>query len=159
MKISSLVLGVILAFSLTGCVKLYKNVKTDEHAKYQMLTKGDDFSWNDSYYVNIYDYSKGCSDIVELGLISAGFGSETKVAKIPVEIPLYFKVTFIKNIGRNQYFDITSFVLTPEQGKNYVVEYERNDGKGKYYVYMKNGDKVMDIPSSRIKDFSIKDCK
>lgn len=159
MKKSLLLIGiVIMSFMLSGCVKLYKDVKTDEHATYQMHTKGEDFSWNDSYYVNIYDYSKGCNDIVELGIISAGFGSETKIAKLPVEVPLYFKVTFIKTIGRNQYFDITSFILTPEKNKNYVVEYERNDGNGKYYVFMKNGEKAMDIPSSRIKDFSSKDC-
>lgn len=163
MKKTSLLLGVVLALSLTGCVKLYKDVKSDEFATYQMNTKGEPFYWNDSYYVTIYDFSNGCNDLDELGLISAGFGSSSDVVKLPIGRPLLFKVTYLMNKGNNQFRDNTNFILTPENGKHYIVEYEKKevDGDviGQYYVYMKNGEKVLDIPDSRIQPFKARDCR
>jgi len=162
MKKISLLLGVIVALSLTGCVKLYKDVKSDEFATYQMQTKGAPFYWNDSYYVTIYDYSKGCNDMVELGLISAGFGSSTEIAKIPAETPLLFKVTYLMFKGNSEYRENTNFILTPENAKHYIVEYEKEEVDGdvnsQFYVYMKNGENAMDIPDSRIRPFKVRDC-
>lgn len=162
MKKISLLLGVLIALSLSGCVKLYKDVKTDEYATYQMSTKGEPVYWNDSYYVNIYDFSKGCNNMVELGLISAGFGSSSDIVKLPVEVPLLFKVTYLMNQGNNQYRETTNFILTPENGKHYIVEYEKKevDGavKSDYHVYTKNGGKSTDIPDTRIRDFKSRDC-
>lgn len=158
MKKSLLLIGtIVMSFMLSGCVKFYKDVKTEEHATFQMQTKGEGFAFNDSYYVSIYDYSKGCNDMVDLGAVSASSGS----IKLPVEIPLMLKVTFNQNKGRDQYFYTTSFVLTPENRKHYVVEYEKSkkDPEGEFHVFMKNGEKAMDIPSSRIHDFNVRDCR
>ncbi len=152
-----------MAFMLTGCVKLYKDVKSDEFATYVMKTKGEPFYWNDSYYVNIYDYSKGCNNMVELGLISAGFGSSSESVKLPVDTPLLFKVTYLMNKGNNQYRDNTNFILTPEKGKHYIVEYEKKEVddaiKSEYHVYTENGGKAMEIPDSRLRDFKSRDCR
>lgn len=157
-----LMTGMLVVLMLSGCVKFYKDVETDEYATYEMTTKGSPFHWNSGYVVWIYDYSKGCKDMIELGVISAGFGAKTDIKKLPVEIPLLLKVEYSENKGANRYVDYTNFILTPEKSRHYVVEYERkevNDQvQSEYHVYMQNGDKAVDIPSTRIREFNNRDC-
>jgi hypothetical protein len=162
MKKSFLLIGAMMAMLLSGCAKLYTDVKSDKYATFQMVTKGESFSWNDNYKVNIYDYTDGCKGMTDLGLVYTSGAGPTDVVKLPVEKPLLFKVVYLENRGANQYIDYTNFVLTPEQNRHYVVEYERKEVDGEmvtsFYVFMQKGNKAFDIPSNRIRDFNNREC-
>jgi len=157
-----LIATVMMAFMLSGCVKLYKDVQTEQYATLQMVTKGESFWWNDSYTVNIYDYSQGCQNMLELGLVGAQGAGPTDVVKIPVETPLLLKIKYSINKGANLYVDYINVVLNAEDKKHYIVEYKKEEVDGEdsteYNFYMQSGDKYSEIPGARIRTFNAREC-
>lgn len=164
MKKSILFFGMTMTVLMfTGCMKkAYQDVTSKEYATFQMTTKGKPFYWNDDYTVFIYDYSNGCKNMPELGLIYTYGEGPTDIAKLPVDAPLLFKVRYNTNKGAGQNIDYTNFVLTPENNKHYVVEYSKKENDGRlhteYNVYIQKGEESIPIPDSKIREFHNREC-
>lgn len=161
-KVILLLTAALAAFTFTGCFKIYKDVQTPEYATLQLMTKGEPFSWTDVVRANLFDYSKGCSDMVDLGWMGTRSTEPGEIAKIPADIPLLLKISYEENKGRNQYIEYIDVILTPEKKNNYIVEYEKevieDKTHTKFNFYTKKGEKMYSIPEERIHEFNSRDC-
>ena len=165
MKKSLLVLTSILALLLTGCnsAKPYVDVKSSDYATFKLVPKtSKTFGTLDAY---IDDYSLGCKKAVRLGMIETGPKSESRTIKLPVDRPIWIRVNFESSGYSSSQLDSKIFVLTPEKDKEYVVVYILKDLSftqtiSDFDVHMVEDGTIVDIPSSRIRDFNyVKECK
>jgi hypothetical protein len=149
--------SVLMTVMMSGCAKYYSEVTTEEYATLELLPKSETLFFADAYYAHIYDYSKGCDGIENLGTVYTD--SDTpKSVKIPVGTPLMIRV----NYQVNQSHNYLEFVLTPEKHRHYVVEYVREEVDGKlkrdFSVYMLKGNAPVEIPSESIRAFNSREC-
>ncbi|PHR58082.1 MAG: hypothetical protein COA44_04025 [Arcobacter sp.] len=141
---------IILSFLFTGCVTHYKNVKSKQHASLQLISKSisDD---SDYYYADISDYSKGCQDMVSWGYLVADTQTSSKTVKVPVDKALHINVRYTMKPHGN-----ITFILRPQKNKHYIVEYIEKEKT--YHVYSKEGNKIYDVPKSRLRMFHVREC-
>jgi len=164
MKIKLLIFGVI-ALLLSGCTKDYVDVKSNNYATVQLVPQSKTLLFSDDYYAFIYDYSKGCQGEEELGILETDSDTPSRIAKIPINKPLRFAVYYRVQSGNSTYKEFTSFILKPQKYANYKIKYEKKDlnlfrSVSDFNVYMKQGNKRMQVPNSRIREFNYeKECQ
>lgn len=169
MKKSTLFLGAVLALLLTGCgAKPYVDVKSDDYATLQLVPNSKTLMMTDEYGAHIFDYTKGCDfdqDNDYLGLIETDSDTPSRVVKIPVETPQIIKVYYTDEGLNSSHTIYTMYVLTPEKNKHYVVNYMRKEidffnTLSEFDVYVQDGDKKVDVPSSRLREYNYEqECK
>lgn len=159
----SLFSGLIFMMIFSGCAKMYVDVKSSDYATFQLIPKSKTLVFSDHLTANISDYTNGCADMVELGYVYTDTDTPSEIVKIPVKTPLLLKLKHVPSIsGAVTTIDSTDFILTAQKNKHYIVEFVKKIVNGKertdFYVYMKNGTKIEDVPDSAIRNFNYREC-
>jgi len=158
-NLSFLIAFVGIGMLFSGCgAKPYVDTKSDDYATFQLVPKSETLIFTDDYYAYITDFSKGCHKDEFLGVIKTDSDTPSRVAKIPAGKPLIIKANYTITSNNSTYTEYDLFLLTPEKHKDYVVEYVRKDVSffktvSDFYVYEKDGNKEVEIPKSRIRNF------
>jgi hypothetical protein len=160
LKVSLLFFGLVMSLLLAGCgARPYVDVKSGDYATLQLVPKSETVIFTDDFYVFIDDFSKGCDDIGEMGIVKTDSDTKSRVVKLPVDKPLRLSAYYKIESFNETYKEYTQFMLTPEKNRHYIVEYMRKDislfeTMSDFDVYMQEGDKKMDIPASRIRELT-----
>lgn len=170
MKKSLLFIGTIaMVMALTGCgAKPYVDVKSEDYATLQLVPKSETLIIKDDYGAHLFDYSKGCDfdqDDDYVGSIITDSDTPSRVVKIPVDMPQIIKVYYTDEGINSSHTIYTMYLLTPEKNKHYVINYMRKEidffnTLSEFDVYEQDGDKKLDVPSSRLRAYNYEqECK
>lgn len=142
---------ILVLFTLSGCVSKYQNTISDDYATLELVSQSEATLFADDYYAEISDYSGGCNASESLGIVITDSMTKTKTARIPVNKPLKIRANYALSS-----YDEMSIILTPRQKTHYVIEYVQADRQ--FYIYIKTGKQRVDIPSSDIRMFHVREC-
>ncbi len=161
MRTGFTIITITILLLFGGCgIKPYVDVTSKEYATLQLIPKSKTLIFTDDYYAIIEDYSKGCEKEKMLGVVMTDSDTPSRIVKLPVDVPLKINVNYRIESGNSSFTDYTTFILTPEAGREYIVEYVRKEismfeTKSDYFTYMRYNGKAMDIPKERIRSFSM----
>lgn len=160
MKRSLLFLGTItMAMLFTGCgFKQYVDVKSDDYATLQLVSKSETSLFTDEYYAIISTYEQRCKNSIHAGkILETDSDTPSRIVKIAVEKPIKLNVNYKIESFNSMQIERAQYILIPEKNKHYIVEYIRKDIGSQtlsdYNIYEFDGKNKVRIPDSRIRVF------
>lgn len=153
-----------ILFFISCGPRAYVDVKSKDYATLQLIPDSKMGVFSDTFYTIIQEYSTDCANMKELGYLTTKSDQESKIIKIPAEKLLLLKAGYpgFLAFGSPQIPDI-DFVLKPKKNMHYIVRYVHDSLKrnvpGDFYVYMQDGERTLDIPRDRLRNFNARECK